>query len=60
MALSTSVGRAVQIRDALRRDGRLAQRYGDLKRRLAERSGHDREAYTEGKAEFVASVLGKA
>ena len=42
----------------LRRDGRLAQRYEDLKRRLAEQSGHDREAYTEGKAEFVASVLG--
>ncbi|MGC7101062.1 GrpB family protein [Amycolatopsis lurida] len=49
----------IRFRDALRRDGRLAQRYEDLKRRLAEESGHDREAYTEGKADFVASVLGE-
>lgn len=47
----------LRFRDALRRDDRLAQRYEDLKRRLAEQRGHDREAYTEGKAEFVASVL---
>ncbi|PRX92404.1 GrpB family protein [Allonocardiopsis opalescens] len=47
----------VRFRDALRRDRRLAQRYADLKRRLAERHGHDREAYTAAKAEFVASVL---
>ncbi|WP_425388655.1 GrpB family protein [Amycolatopsis jejuensis] len=45
------------FRDALRSDARLAQRYADLKRRLAQQSGHDREAYTEGKADFVASVL---
>lgn len=49
----------IRFRDALRRDRRLAQRYEDLKRQLAEQSGRDREAYTEGKAGFVASVLGK-
>lgn len=48
----------IGFRDALRRDDQLARRYEDLKRRLAEQRGHDREAYTEGKAEFVASVLG--
>ncbi|GAA2775698.1 GrpB family protein [Saccharopolyspora taberi] len=48
----------IRFRDALRRDGELARRYEDLKRRLSEQSGHDREAYTEGKGDFVASVLG--
>lgn len=47
----------LRFRDALRRDGRLAQKYEDLKRKLAEQHGHDREAYTDGKAEFVADVL---
>lgn len=47
----------IRFRDALRNDVRLAQAYADLKRRLAAESGHDREAYTEGKAEFVARVL---
>jgi len=41
----------------LRGDARLAQAYEELKLRLAQESGHDREAYTEGKAAFVASVL---
>ena len=47
----------IAFRDALRRDGRLAQRYADLKRELAREHGHDREAYTEGKGRFVAAVL---
>ncbi len=47
----------IGFRDALRRDGELARRYAELKLRLAEAHGHDREAYTEGKAEFVASTL---
>jgi GrpB-like predicted nucleotidyltransferase (UPF0157 family) len=47
----------IRFRDALRDDPGLAQAYEDLKRRLAAESGHDREAYTEGKAAFVASVL---
>jgi GrpB-like predicted nucleotidyltransferase (UPF0157 family) len=45
------------FRDALRRDSRLARRYADLKRELAQAHGHDREAYTEGKGQFVAAVL---
>jgi GrpB-like predicted nucleotidyltransferase (UPF0157 family) len=47
----------IRFRDALRNDVRLAQAYEDLKRRLAQQSGHDREAYTAGKAAFVARVL---
>ncbi|RAS61716.1 GrpB-like predicted nucleotidyltransferase (UPF0157 family) [Lentzea atacamensis] len=47
----------IRFRDALRNDARLVQAYEDLKRRLAQHSGHDREAYTAGKAAFVASVL---
>ncbi|MET9228444.1 GrpB family protein [Lentzea sp. NPDC003310] len=47
----------LRFRDALRADKALAQAYADLKRRLSDESGHDREAYTEGKATFVATVL---
>jgi GrpB-like predicted nucleotidyltransferase (UPF0157 family) len=45
------------FRDALRQNPGLAQRYGDLKLELAAKHGVDREAYTEAKAPFVASVL---
>lgn len=47
----------IAFRDALRRDQVLARRYEDLKRQLADQYGNDREAYTNGKAAFVASVL---
>jgi GrpB-like predicted nucleotidyltransferase (UPF0157 family) len=47
----------IRFRDALRSDITRAQQYEDLKRRLSKTSGHDREAYTEGKAAFVASIL---
>ncbi|MFD4672342.1 GrpB family protein [Lentzea sp. NPDC058450] len=47
----------LRFRDALRNDRHLAQQYEDLKRRLAEELGHDREAYTAGKADFVARAL---
>ncbi|GGU37448.1 GrpB family protein [Lentzea flava] len=47
----------IRFRDALRNDARLARAYEDLKQRLATENGHDREAYTAGKAAFVASVL---
>jgi GrpB-like predicted nucleotidyltransferase (UPF0157 family) len=50
----------IAFRDALRRDQVLARRYEDLKRQLADRYGNDREAYTNGKAVFVASVLGSS
>ncbi|SMC65513.1 GrpB family protein [Lentzea albidocapillata] len=47
----------IRFRDALRNDTTLAQAYEDLKRQLADQSGHDREAYTTGKAAFVAKAL---
>jgi GrpB-like predicted nucleotidyltransferase (UPF0157 family) len=50
----------LRFRDALRRDSGLAERYAELKLRLARRHRHDREAYTEGKADFVRAVLAGA
>ena len=49
----------IAFRDALRRDDELAERYADLKRRLAAEHAQDREAYTEGKGEFVRDALGR-
>jgi GrpB-like predicted nucleotidyltransferase (UPF0157 family) len=46
------------FRDELRADPALAARYAELKRTLAARHSGDREAYTDGKADFVAAVLG--
>jgi GrpB-like predicted nucleotidyltransferase (UPF0157 family) len=45
--------RYLRFRDRLRADPELARQYETLKRELAERHRHDREAYTEGKSEFV-------
>jgi GrpB-like predicted nucleotidyltransferase (UPF0157 family) len=45
------------FRDVLRRDDWLAKRYEDLKRRMADRHGDDREAYTDAKGQFIADVL---
>jgi GrpB-like predicted nucleotidyltransferase (UPF0157 family) len=45
------------FRDALRMSPALAEQYGVLKLELAVQHGADREAYTEAKAPFVASVL---
>jgi GrpB-like predicted nucleotidyltransferase (UPF0157 family) len=45
------------FRDALRTSPTLAQQYGNLKLSLAAQYPLDREAYTEAKAPFVASVL---
>ncbi|HMH90486.1 MAG TPA: GrpB family protein [Streptosporangiaceae bacterium] len=47
----------IAFRDALRRDGQLADRYAELKRRLAQEHGTDREAYTAAKGEFIAAAL---
>jgi GrpB-like predicted nucleotidyltransferase (UPF0157 family) len=47
----------LRFRDVLRADKGLALQYEELKRQLAAHSGHDREAYTEGKAAFVAKAL---
>ncbi|HEX3512255.1 MAG TPA: GrpB family protein [Solirubrobacteraceae bacterium] len=46
--------------DYLRRDREVAGEYGALKRRLACRFRHDREAYTEAKTDFIRGVLGRA
>ncbi|HWA37241.1 MAG TPA: GrpB family protein [Burkholderiales bacterium] len=45
------------FRDRLRESGALALEYQRLKERLALRFPDDREAYTEGKTQFVARVL---
>jgi GrpB-like predicted nucleotidyltransferase (UPF0157 family) len=45
------------FRDALRKSPALAQHYGNLKLGLAAQYPLDREAYTEAKAPFIASVL---
>jgi GrpB-like predicted nucleotidyltransferase (UPF0157 family) len=50
----------VAFRDALRRDDQLAKDYADLKLRLASEHADDREAYTRGKAAFVADALRSA
>ncbi len=50
----------LRFRDALRKDGNLAREYAELKRELAARHREDREAYTDGKAPFVAGVLARA
>lgn len=45
------------FRDYLRAHGNRAREYEQLKRDLAARHRHDREAYTEGKADFVRATL---
>lgn len=47
------LARYLRFRDRLRSDPALAAEYATLKRALAERYREDREAYTEGKSEFV-------
>ncbi len=49
----------IGFRDALRRDAALAQRYGQLKRALAVQHAHDKAAYTDAKAPFIADVLAR-
>ncbi|MGB5953024.1 MAG: GrpB family protein [Ornithinimicrobium sp.] len=45
------------FREALRANPHLVQRYAALKQRLAAQHVNDREAYTAGKADFIAHVL---
>ena len=47
----------IAFRDALRSDPAVRTAYADLKTRLATEHSADREAYTEGKAEFIREVL---
>lgn len=46
------------FRDYLRAHHDVAEAYGALKRRLAEEFTNDREAYTEGKTEFIRVTVG--
>lgn len=48
------------FRDYLRAHGDRAREYAELKRGLAARHRQDREAYTDGKAEFVHATLSLA
>ena len=45
------------FRDYLRRQPEVAMEYENLKKELAQKHPEDREAYTEGKAAFIGSVL---
>jgi GrpB-like predicted nucleotidyltransferase (UPF0157 family) len=47
------------FRDHLRHHSEDAAEYAALKSRLAESFAHDRERYTEGKTEFVLSILSR-
>jgi GrpB-like predicted nucleotidyltransferase (UPF0157 family)/pimeloyl-ACP methyl ester carboxylesterase len=48
----------VAFRDALRADPALRDAYAALKRELAFRHRHEREAYTEAKSAFIAAAVG--
>lgn len=47
----------IAFRDRLRDDAELASEYAELKRALARKHEHDREAYTAAKAPFVMRVV---
>lgn len=47
------------FRDRLRADAQIAAEYLTLKRDLARRFAHDREAYTDAKSDFVRRTLGQ-
>jgi GrpB-like predicted nucleotidyltransferase (UPF0157 family) len=48
------------FRDYLRTHSDVAEEYGALKRRLAKEFEHDREAYTDAKAEFISATVRRA
>lgn len=48
------------FRNYLRKHSEVAQQYAALKRHLATRCGHDREAYTQAKGDFIRDVLDRA
>jgi len=49
--------RQLAFRDRLREDQGLAAEYNELKRRLADQYGEDREGYTAAKTDFITGVL---
>jgi GrpB-like predicted nucleotidyltransferase (UPF0157 family) len=52
--------RHILFRDYLRSHLEEAKTYARLKRELARKFGDDRDAYTQGKSSFVATILGRA
>ncbi len=50
----------IAFRDLLRTRGDLVEEYGALKRKLAERYGNDRVAYTDAKTPFIQAALSHA
>jgi GrpB-like predicted nucleotidyltransferase (UPF0157 family) len=52
----TELARHLRFRDRLRSSATLREEYARLKRELAERSGDDREAYSEAKSAFIQRV----
>jgi len=48
------------FRDYLRTHRDVAEEYGTLKRQLAKEFKHDREAYTDAKAEFILATVQRA
>lgn len=49
----------LSFRDRLRQDPGVAEEYLTLKRDLARRFAHDREAYTDAKSKFVSRILAR-
>lgn len=47
----------IEFRNSLRNNNEIAQEYASLKQALSEEHRNDREAYTEAKSRFIASVL---
>lgn len=52
--------RHLLFRDFLHTHPEVAQKYYELKKRLANEYGSDRESYTEAKTSFIESVVSKA
>lgn len=56
---SSEFARHLAFRDFLRANPVEAREYGDLKRSLADKFRENREAYADGKAEFIAKLLNR-
>jgi GrpB-like predicted nucleotidyltransferase (UPF0157 family) len=54
---SPALANHIALRDYLRGNSRVAQAYGELKKRLAVEHAHDIDAYVEGKTAFIVSIL---
>ena len=54
---SNELKRHITFRELLRKHAQLAEEYSNLKRELAKIYRDNRQAYTEGKTEFVTKVM---